>query len=447
MSSKYNIVSLIRKKRDKKSLTADEIEYIVQAYTAGDIEDYQLSAFLMAGFLNGFNAEESSAYTSSMLHSGIVVDLSTVPGKKVDKHSTGGVGDKLSLILAPVVASAGVPVPMISGRGLGHTGGTLDKLGSIPGFYTDMTLERYIEIIEKHHLVLAGQTKEIAPADKKLYALRDVTATVESIPLIAGSIMSKKLAEGIDALVLDVKYGSGAFMKNLDDAIELAETLVAIGESFNKKTIAFLTNMNQPLGNAVGNWLEVKECIDSLQGGGPEDVNQLSHLLSGAMIYLGDKASSIEEGIEISKQQIANGQAFQKWLEIVEEQGGDAEIIRNPEKYPVSQFEFELKATRDGFISSIDSFEVGMASLELGAGRRAITDEIDPTAGIVFEKKTGDKILKGETILKAFTNKLTMIDEVSAQLFGAISITDEQPVVQPLVSHICDSEGTRAFEL
>lgn len=447
MSSKYNIVSLIRKKRDKKSLTADEIEYIVQAYTAGDIEDYQLSAFLMAGFLNGFNAEESSAYTSSMLHSGIVVDLSSVPGKKVDKHSTGGVGDKLSLILAPVVASAGVPVPMISGRGLGHTGGTLDKLGSIPGFYTDMTLERYIEIIEKHHLVLAGQTKEIAPADKKLYALRDVTATVESIPLIAGSIMSKKLAEGIDALVLDVKYGSGAFMKNLDDAIKLAETLVAIGESFNKKTIAFLTNMNQPLGNAVGNWLEVKECIDSLQGGGPEDVNQLSHLLSGAMIYLGDKASSIKEGIQISKQQIANGQAFQKWLDIVEEQGGDAEIIRNPEKYPVSQFEFELKATRDGFISSIDSFEVGMASLELGAGRRAITDEIDPTAGIVFKKKTGDKILKGETILKAFTNKPTMIDEVSAQLFGAISITDEQPVVQPLVSHICDSEGTRAFEL
>lgn len=447
MSSKYNIVSLIRKKRDKKSLTADEIEYIVQAYTAGDVEDYQLSAFLMAGFLNGFNAEESSAYTSSMLHSGIVVDLSSVPGKKVDKHSTGGVGDKLSLILAPVVASAGVPVPMISGRGLGHTGGTLDKLGSIPGFYTDMTLERYIEIIEKHHLVLAGQTKEIAPADKKLYALRDVTATVESIPLIAGSIMSKKLAEGIDALVLDVKYGSGAFMKNLDDAIELAETLVSIGESFDKKTIAFLTNMNQPLGNAVGNWLEVKECIDSLQGGGPEDVNQLSHLLSGAMIYLGDKASSIEEGIQISKQQIANGQAFQKWLDIVEEQGGDAEIIRNPEKYPVSQFEFELKASRDGFISSIDSFEVGMASLELGAGRRAITDEIDPTAGIVFEKKTGDKISKGETILKAFTNKPTMIDEVSAQLFGAISITDEQPVVQPLVSHICDSEGTRAFEL
>ena len=447
MERKYNIVSLIRKKREKKPLTEDEIKYIIQAYTDGDIEDYQVSSFLMACFLNGLNAEESAAYTHSMLHSGIVVDLSSVPGKKVDKHSTGGVGDKLSLILAPVVASAGVPVPMISGRGLGHTGGTLDKLGSIPGFYTDMTLERYIEIIEKHNLVLAGQTKEIAPADKKLYALRDVTATVESIPLIAGSIMSKKLAEGIDALVLDVKYGSGAFMKNLDDAIELAETLVAIGERFNKKTIAFLTNMNQPLGNAVGNWLEVKECIDCMRGGGPEDVNTLSNLLSGTMIYLGGKADSIEDGIRTSEQQIANGQAFQKWVDIVEEQGGDVEMINQPEKYPRAEFEFELKARNDGYISSINSYEVGMASLELGAGRRVISDKIDPTAGIVFEKKTGDKILKGETILKGFTNKPTMIDEVSSQLFGAVLITDEQPVTQPLVSHISDSKGTRAFEL
>ena len=447
MSNKYNIVSLIRKKRDNHALSSAEIEYIIDAYTKGDIEDYQVSSFLMACFLNGLNAEESAAYTHSMLHSGIVVDLSTIAGNKVDKHSTGGVGDKLSLILAPVVASAGVPVPMISGRGLGHTGGTLDKLASIPGFYTDMSLERYINIIEQHNLVLAGQTKEIAPADKKLYALRDVTATVECIPLIAGSIMSKKLAEGIDALVLDVKYGSGAFMKNLDDAIELAETLVAIGERFNKKTVAFLTNMNQPLGNAVGNWLEVKESIECLQGNGPADVTKLSNLLSGAMIYLGGKADSIEDGIRLSEQQIENGQALQKWLDIVEEQGGNVEVIKHPEKYPKSDIEFELKATKEGYISAIDSFEVGMASLELGAGRRSINDEIDPTAGILFEKKTGDKISKGETMIRGFTNKPTMIDAVTNQLYGAISITAEQPVAQPLVSHISDSKGTRAFEL
>lgn len=447
MSEKYNIVSLIRKKRDGDSLNTEEISYIVNAYTAGEIEDYQMSAFLMAGFLNGLNSEESAALTHSMLHSGTVVDLSSIPGIKVDKHSTGGVGDKLSLILAPVVASAGVPVPMISGRGLGHTGGTLDKLASIPGFSTDMSLQRYIEIIAKHQLVLAGQTNEIAPADKKLYALRDVTATVECIPYIAGSIMSKKLAEGIDALVLDVKYGSGAFMKTQAQALELAETLVGIGERFNKKTVAFLTNMNQPLGYAVGNWLEVKECIDCMKGGGPEDVNRLSHLLAGAMIYLGEKAASIEEGIQISEQQIANGQAFQKWVDIVKEQGGNPESILYPENYPKAEYEFELKAETSGYITNIDSFAIGMASLELGAGRRTITDVIDPTAGIIFKKKRGDKIQQGETILHAFTNKPAMIDPVTTQLVEAISIGSEPPEPEPLVSHIIDSKGTRVFEL
>src|SRR5690554_3391954 len=266
MEKNYNIVSIIRKKRDGDILTQDEIQHLIKNYTADKIPDYQISAFLMASFLNGLNDEESAALTEAKLHSGEIVDLSHIPGKKVDKHSTGGVGDKLSLILAPIVAAAGVPIPMISGRGLGHTGGTLDKLESIPGFQVDMDLPRYKEIIAKHNLVLAGQTKEIAPADKRLYALRDVTATVESIPLIAGSIMSKKLAEGIDALVLDVKCGSGAFMKKTEDAIKLAKTLVRIGEEFGKETIAYLTNMEQPLGNAVGNWLEVKESIDCLNG-------------------------------------------------------------------------------------------------------------------------------------------------------------------------------------
>lgn len=447
MEQKYNIVSLIRKKRERKSLSANEIKYIIKAYTHNEIEDYQVSAFLMAAFLNGLNNEESAAFTESMLHSGIIVDLSEIPGIKVDKHSTGGVGDKLSLILAPVVASAGVPVPMISGRGLGHTGGTLDKLESIPGFIVDMDLDRYKEIIAKHDLVLAGQTKEIAPADKKLYALRDVTATVESIPLIAGSIMSKKLAEGIDALVLDVKYGSGAFMKSLDDAIQLAETLVGIGEQFGKKTIAFLTNMNQPLGNAIGNWIEVKECIDAMHGTGPDDIMKLSNLLSGTMIYLGGKADSIEEGIRISEQQIQNGEAFAKWLDIVEEQHGDTDLIRNPEKYPETGHRFELKADQDGYINSMDSFEIGMASLELGAGRRTKEEHIDPAAGIMLKKKVGDKISKGETILEGFTNKADMIETVTDMLRRAVAITSEAPAPEPLVSHICDSEGTRAFEL
>lgn len=447
MNSKYNIVSLIRKKRDGENLTSDEIKYIVQAYTNHDIEDYQVSAFLMAGFLNGMNMEESAALTESMLNSGIIVDLSSIPGKKVDKHSTGGVGDKLSLILAPVVAAAGVPVPMISGRGLGHTGGTLDKLESIPGFYTDMNLERYVEIISKHNLVLAGQTKEIAPADKKLYALRDVTATVEFIPYIAGSIMSKKLAEGIDSLVLDVKYGSGAFMKTIDDAIELAEALVRIGDQFGKKTIAYLTNMNQPLGYNIGNWLEVEECIHALNGSGPDDILNLSNLLSGTMIYLGDKAGSVEEGIKKSKEVIANGTAFQKWIDIVEEQGGNTSVIMNPDQYPKATYEFELQSKYDGFIKSMNSYEIGMGSLELGAGRKSIEDVIDPEAGISLKKKVGDKISKGETILTGYTNKPAMIETVTEQLYGAVEISNEQPKPEPLVTHICDSKGTRAFEL
>lgn len=447
MSSKYNIVSLIRKKRDGQALSSDEIHYLVQAYTEHTIQDYQMSAFLMAAFLNGLNTEESAALTDSMLGSGVVVDLSDIPGIKVDKHSTGGVGDKLSLILAPVVASAGVPVPMISGRGLGHTGGTLDKLESIPGFYTDMDLKRYHDIISKHNLVLAGQTKEIAPADKKLYALRDVTATVESIPLIAGSIMSKKLAEGIDALVLDVKYGSGAFMKNVDTAIQLAETLVGIGERFNKRTIAYLTNMNQPLGYKIGNWFEVEECVEALQGKGPDDIMKLSNLLSGTMIYLGGEAESVEEGIKVSEEHIENGKAFQKWIDIVEEQGGDSSLITNTTNYPKSGYEFELKSRESGYIKAMESYQIGMASLELGAGRREKEDVIDPTAGIILRKKVGDKIEEGETILTGYTNKPAMIEIVTEELFQAVEIGSERPKPEPLVTHICDSQGTRAFEL
>lgn len=447
MSKKYNIVSIIRKKRDGKILTKDEIRFLIDSYTSDSIPDYQLSAFLMASFLNGLNAQESAALTESMLHSGIVVDLSHIPGKKVDKHSTGGVGDKLSLILAPIVSSAGVPVPMISGRGLGHTGGTLDKLESIPGFYVDVDLDRYKEILEKQNLVLVGQTEEIAPADKRLYALRDVTATVESIPLIAGSIMSKKLAEGIDALVLDVKYGAGAFMKTEEEATKLAQALVGIGHEFGKETIAYLTNMKQPLGYKIGNWFEIEESIDALKGEGPEDVMEISHLLSGTMIYLGGKAKSVNEGIEISRKQVANGEAFQKWLDIVEEQGGDISYINNPEKYPKASVEFEIKADRDGYIYNLDAFEIGSATVELGAGRKVKEDAVDPQAGIVLKKKVGDKITKGETIMSAFTNNPSTIEPVTNQIDGAVTISDTKPEKENLVTKMINSEGVHDFQL
>ena len=385
-SHNFNPVSIIRKKRNGHALSSEEISYMISEFTKDELPDYQMSAFIMAGFIRGFNDEEAATLTDAMLHSGKVLDLSDIPGKKVDKHSTGGVGDKLSLILAPIVASCGVPVPMISGRGLGHTGGTLDKLESITGFTVDIPLEHYRKILSQTGLVMAGQTEDIAPADKRLYALRDVTATVESIPLIASSIMSKKLAEGIDALVLDVKFGNGAFMDNLDDAIELAETLVAIGEQFGKETIAYLTDMNQPLGNAIGNWLEVVEAVDALKGEGPEDVMEITHTLAGTMIYLGGAAASIEEGIQKSREAVQNGQAFQKWLELVEAHGGNTNLIQHQERYPKAEFEEELTAQQPGYIQAFDAYEIGMASLELGAGRRTKEDSVDPAAGIILHK-------------------------------------------------------------
>lgn len=445
MPESFNIVSLIRKKRDNDALSDREINFIIQSYTNGEIPDYQMSAFLMASFLNGLNTEEASALTDSMLHSGLVVDLDEITGFKVDKHSTGGVGDKLSLILAPIVASCGVPVPMISGRGLGHTGGTLDKLESIPGFSVDMDLDRYKEIIKKHDLVLAGQTEEIAPADKLLYALRDVTATVESIPLIAGSIMSKKLAEGIDALVLDVKFGSGAFMKTSDEAIELAQTLVEIGEQFGKRTIAYLTNMEQPLGNAVGNWLEVKESIDSLNGKGPDDVMEITHLLAGTMIYLGKKADSVDKGIELSKKSVADGSAFQKWIDIVEEQGGDTSVIKNPDLYDRAEFSEPVTSETSGYITEMDAFAMGMVSVELGAGRREKEDDVDPDAGFILHKKIGDRIEAGETFATLYTNKKDTIHTAKAGMKDAISVKKKAPKPLNLITHRVDKNGVHDF--
>jgi pyrimidine-nucleoside phosphorylase len=438
---KLNIVSLIRKKRDKGVLTPDEIKTLIDAYARDQVPDYQMSAMLMAMFLNGLNDEESSAFTSAMLYSGEVLDLSSIPGLKVDKHSTGGVGDKISLLLAPIVAACGVPVPMISGRGLGHTGGTLDKLESITGFNVNLDLDRYREVLARHNLVLIGQTEEIAPADKRLYALRDVTATVESIPLIAGSIMSKKLAEGIDALVLDVKYGSGAFMREKSDAIVLAQKLVKIGESFGKRTLAFLTNMEQPLGNKIGNWLEVEESIDGLRGNGPEDVMELTYVLSGAMIYLGGKAASISEGIKLAQNSVSNGDALTKFRNIVKEQGGDTSLIDDPGKYAKPKIVHEVKAQEDGYIFSIDAYSVGMAALEIGAGRRSKDDSIDPVAGIILRKKLGDRVKKGETLALLHTNNNTYLNTAETLFQKAVVIAGKIPQIEPLLNCRIDKDG------
>ncbi|HOL80228.1 MAG TPA: thymidine phosphorylase [Ignavibacteriales bacterium] len=418
-----NPVEIIRKKRDKKELSSEEIKFLVNGYTKKEIPDYQFSAFLMAGFLNGMTKEETSALTHAMLYSGKVLDLSSIPGIKVDKHSTGGVGDKTSLILAPIVAAAGVPVPMISGRGLGHTGGTLDKLEAIPGFRTDLNLQQYEEVLKKHNAVLIGQTAEIAPADKLIYALRDVTATVESIPFITASIMSKKLAEGIDALVLDVKTGSGAFMRKIEDSVALAESLMNTAKSFGKKVIAMITDMNQPLGNYIGNWLEVYESILCLQGENVEDLMEVTLALSGAMIMLGCKATSLDEGIEISKEMIKSGKAFDKFVDIAKEQFGDVSYITNPEKYPKPKFSEKVYAITDGYIKSMDNYEIGMASLELGAGRMKKEDIIDPKAGIIFYPKIGTKISKGDLIAELFTDKEDKIEPVKNRILNALEFS------------------------
>lgn len=443
----YDAVTLIRKKRDRESLSAPELDWLVQSYTRGEVPDYQMSAFLMAGLLNGFDKQEAADLTHSMLHSGQVLDLRDIPGIKVDKHSTGGVGDKTSLLLAPIVAACGVPVPMISGRGLGHTGGTLDKLESIPGFSIHADLPRYREILSRQGAVLIGQTPEIAPADRKLYALRDVTATVESIPLIAGSIMSKKLAEGIDALVLDVKSGSGAFMRTEEQALELAQTLVGIGESFGKRTVAYLTDMNQPLGRAVGNWLEVLECMECLKGGGPDDLLVLTHLLAGTMIHLGGRAGDVAEGIEMSRACVASGRALEKWLDMVREQGGDAEPLLHPERYPFSAAHtFEVRAERDGYLTDMDTFELGMAAVALGAGRRVKEDPVDPGAGFVMNVRCGDRVAAGETLCVLHSNKGDVLQPAADRLRQAIRISDSPPVSTPgLVRHVVDRDGVRPY--
>ena len=428
-----NAIELIRKKRDKQSLTNEEIKYLVDSFTKNKIPDYQFSSFLMTVFLNGMSKEETSALTSAMLYSGKVINLSAIKGLKVDKHSTGGVGDKTSLIIAPIAAAAGVKVPMISGRGLGHTGGTLDKLEAIPGFRTNLNLSEYKNVLKKSGAVMIGQTKEIAPADKLIYALRDVTATVESIPLITASIMSKKLAEGIDSLVLDVKTGSGAFMKDTKDAVALAKSLIDTAKSFDKKVIAFLTDMNQPLGNYIGNWFEVYESIKVLQGDYVENLSELCLTLAGAMIYLGGKAESIEDGIVVSNELLQNGMAFNKFKEIVKLQNGDLRFINEPEKYPKSKFSEKIYADKTGFVQSIDNYEIGMAALELGAGRLTKDDKIDPKAGIIFNAKIGQSVKKNDLIAEVFTDKKNKIDLAKSKIQAALKYSDKKTAKPKLI--------------
>ncbi len=407
--------------------------------TNGDVPDYQLSAWLMAIFLNGMDAKESHWLTQAMLHSGDVVDLSEIGAVKVDKHSTGGVGDKMSIALAPIVAAAGVPVPMISGRGLGHTGGTLDKLESIPGFRVDYDTATYKKLVRENGCCLIGQTARIAPADKKLYALRDVTATVQSIPLIAASIMSKKLAEGIDALVLDVKTGSGAFMQEYDRSKELARTLVQIGTEAGKETIALITDMNQPLGNAVGNWLEVRECIDILHGEGPPDSTEITIALAAEMLLLGKKADNRDEGEALAREMVSSGKAWQKLLQIVRAQEGDTQVLESPDSYPKAAFKKEVAAKKSGYISAMNAQEIGLCSVQLGAGRQKWEDKIDPAAGIMMHKKMGDRAEKGDTLATLYTEKEGNLAEAEDRFLKAFTISDTPAEKPKLVYERLDS--------
>ena len=396
--SPFRAIDLIRKKRDGGALSTAEIGYLVEGCTSGSIPDYQLAAWLMAVVLRGMTREETAALTNAMLHSGEVLDLSFLPAKKVDKHSTGGVGDKTSLVLAPLVAAGGLFVPMISGRGLGHTGGTLDKLESIPGFRVRLPVPEFHRVLKACGCCMIGQTEKVAPADRKLYALRDVTGTVESPYLICASIMSKKLAEGTDALVLDVKTGSGAFMKKEEDAVFLAELMVETGERMGKQMVALITNMDQPLGRMVGNALEVQECIEVLHGCGPEDLRELCLELGAWMFFLGVVSKTVTEGKQLSEQIIASGKAFERFRHMVELQGGDISVIDDPTRLPSTGHTVEVPSPGAGYVTGILCEQVGTACVILGGGRERKEDSVDPAVGVVVHKKIGDKVSAGESL-------------------------------------------------
>lgn len=427
-----NIIDLLIRKREGEALTTDEIRWMVKAYTEGEVADYQMAAFLMAAFIRGMNTQETSALTHAMLYSGEVLDLSDVPGIKVDKHSTGGVGDKISIPLAPIVAAAGVPVPMISGRGLGHSGGTLDKMESVPGFNVKLDLATYRKQLGELGLVMIGQTDEIAPADRKMYALRDVTGTVPFMPFIASSIMSKKLAEGLDALVLDVKSGRGAFMDSFEKARELAKILTEIAAEFDKPAVAWITNMDAPLGYNVGNWLEMEESMRVLHGEVVPEVTELTLALASEMIWLGGKADNPAAGRVVAQQMIDSGAAFEKWLEVTRAQGGDDMVLRKPETYTGLAASSLVYADRSGYISGIDALEIGKTAVESGAGRMRKEDLVDGGAGIRLHAKPGTYVRAGEPIATLFTRKESMRPVLENRIRAAFAVQEDAVSPAPL---------------
>ena len=427
------VVDLIRRKRDSGEHSPEEIAELIAAYTRGDIPDYQMSAWLMAVVLRGLSRAEIAALTEAMLHSGRVLDFSDLIAPKVDKHSTGGVGDKTSLVIAPIAAAGGLKVPMISGRGLGHSGGTLDKLESIPGFNVNLSLAEFRRVLETCGCALIGQTAEIAPADKKIYALRDVTGTVESPGLICASIMSKKLAEGIDALVLDVKTGSGAFMKKIEDAANLVELLVETGQRMGKKVVALITDMNQPLGRKAGNAMEVAESIEVLSGKGPADLRELCLELAAWMFFVGGRVKTVEEGKRLSSDLIASGQAREKFREIVGLQGGDVGVVDDPKRLAHARHTLDITSPADGFIAATQCEQLGSACVVLGGGREKKEDTIDPAVGIEFRKRIGDAVSRGEPLCTLHYNSDARLAEARQLVETAYLIEAEKPKAMPLL--------------
>ncbi|PTX50877.1 pyrimidine-nucleoside phosphorylase [Melghirimyces profundicolus] len=436
-------VEIIRKKRDGNDLSTEEIRHLIQGYVKGRIPDYQLSAWAMAVYFTGMSTRETADLTLEMVRSGEQVDLSAIEGVKVDKHSTGGVGDTTTLVLAPLVAAAGVPVAKLSGRGLGHTGGTIDKLESFSGFDTSMTTEAFVRQVNQLGLAVMGQTADLTPADKQLYALRDVTATVDSIPLIASSIMSKKIAAGANAIVLDVKTGNGAFMKEEEQAIELARAMVEIGSRIGRRTVAFISDMNQPLGRAIGNALEVKEAIDTLKGDGPADLTRLCLALGAQMVILAGKADTPGEAEKRLEDAIADGSALELFRRFVKAQGGDARAVDDPDSLPGADVRLEVAAPSDGIVATMDAEAIGLCAMQLGAGRERKGDSIDHGVGIVLSKKTGEAVRRGETLATLYANDPDKAEQVKGRFLNAIEIR-EDPVKPPrLIRALVTEEGVQ----
>lgn len=429
-----NAIGIISKKRNGRTLTEQEIIFMVHGFNNGHIPPYQMSSFLMASYLQGLNRKETFYFTEALIKTGRIMDLSYLGKPSIDKHSTGGVGDKISIILAPLAACGGIAVPMASGRALGHTGGTLDKLESIPGFNTQLSHEQIKRQLSKLSVVMVGQTPTLAPGDGKIYALRDVTATVESIPLTSASIMSKKLAEGIDGLVLDVKLGTGAFMKTMKDAKILSESMINIGKNMGKEVIALITDMNQPIGDRVGNILEIKECIEVLKGGGPSDTRELSLILTGYMFYLGKITKTPKDGKKLAKNLLDDGSAYKKFLQLVNTQGGDTSYIENPQKLQTARIIKPVLALKSGYINKIATQELGICCNLLGAGRLRLDTPIDFTAGLVIHKRIGDHVRKGEKLVTIHTNKKHQ--KIIPRIEKAFSISNKKPKPLPLVYKI-----------